>query len=113
MPYRVAAGVLLHLLPVEAGKCHEALRSQTLELAGQLRDAAAVKPTATASAIALTLDAAFIRSCHDGERHLEVRIGNVETADGRRQLFGAVAKTNPKFSLTDLLLVRVYLARSP
>jgi hypothetical protein len=94
MPYRVAAGVIAHLLPVEAGKSHETLRAHTLELGGQLRDAAAVKPTAAASAITITLDATFIRSCHDGERHLEVRIGNVETADGRRQVFGAVAKTD-------------------
>jgi hypothetical protein len=94
MPYRVAAGVIVHLLPVEAGKSHETLRAHTLELGGQLRDAAAVKPTAAASAITITLDATFIRSCHDGERHLEVRIGNVETADGRRQVFGAVAKTD-------------------
>jgi len=40
------------------------------------------------------LDSTFIRSCEDGERHLEVRIGNVETATGRRQVFGAVAKTD-------------------
>jgi hypothetical protein len=42
----------------------------------------------------VTLDSTFIRSCEDGERHLEVRIGNVETATGRRQVFGAVAKTD-------------------
>ena len=29
-------------------------------------------------AIAISLDSTFIRSCHDGERHLEVRVGNVE-----------------------------------
>ena len=29
-----------------------------------------------------------------GERHLEVRIGNVETAIRRRQTFGAVAKAD-------------------
>src|SRR5918998_1740316 len=32
-------------------------------------------------------------SPEDGERHLEVRIGNVETPDGGRQVFGAVART--------------------
>jgi hypothetical protein len=42
----------------------------------------------------LTLDATFARSCEDGERHLEVRIGNVETATGERQVFGAVARTD-------------------
>src|SRR5271165_6367189 len=29
-----------------------------------------------------------------GERHLEVRVGNVETSDGSRQVFGAVAKAD-------------------
>jgi hypothetical protein len=42
----------------------------------------------------VTLDSTFIRSCEDGERHLEVRIGNVEIATGRRQVFGAVAKAD-------------------
>ena len=40
----------------------------------------------------VTLDSTFIRSCEDGERHLEVRVGNVETKSGGRQVFGAVAK---------------------
>jgi hypothetical protein len=35
----------------------------------------------------------FIRSCEDGQRHLEVRLGNVETSRGARQVFAAVAKT--------------------
>jgi hypothetical protein len=33
-------------------------------------------------------------SCEDGERHLEVRVGNVETTSGGRQVFGAVAKAD-------------------
>jgi len=40
----------------------------------------------------VTLDSTFIRSCAEGERHLEVRVGNVEAASGDRQVFGAVAK---------------------
>jgi hypothetical protein len=40
------------------------------------------------------LDSTFIRSCEDGERHLEVQVGNVETETGGRQAFGAVAKTD-------------------
>ena len=93
MPYRVAAGVLEHLLPVEAGKSPETLRGHTLRIGEQLRDAAAVKPATAASTITVTLDSTFIRSCHSGERHLEVRVGNVETSDGARQVFGAVART--------------------
>jgi hypothetical protein len=94
MPYRVAAGVLEHLLPVAAGKSPETLRGHTLKVGEQLRKAAAVKPAAAASAITITLDSTFIRSCHHGERHLEVRIGNVETPGGGRQVFGAVARAD-------------------
>jgi hypothetical protein len=94
VPYRVAAGVLAHLLPVEAGMSPETLRGHTLKIGRRLRDAATVKPRATAAAITVTVDSTFIRSCHDDERHLEVRVGNVETSDGGRQVFGAVAKTD-------------------
>jgi len=81
MPFRVAAGVLAYLLPVEAGKSPETLRGHTLKVGEQLRNAPAVNPEAAASAITITVDSTFIRGCHDGERHLEVRVGNVETPD--------------------------------
>ena len=42
----------------------------------------------------VTLDSTFIRGREDGGRHLEVRIGDVETASGERRVFGAVAKTD-------------------
>jgi hypothetical protein len=93
MPYRVAAGLLAHLLPVETGNSPETLRAHTFKLGEKLRDTA-VTPAVAASAITITLDSTFIRGCHDGERHLEVRVGNVETLDGGRQVFGAVAKTD-------------------
>jgi hypothetical protein len=93
MPYRVAADVLQHLLPIDAGTSHETLRGHTLQLGEQLRNAAAEKPPAAVAAIAISVDATFIRSRDDGERHLEVRVGNVETETGARQVFGAVAKT--------------------
>src|SRR5919107_506407 len=51
-------------------------------------------PLTRAEAIVVTLDSTFIRSCGAGQRQREVRIGNVETASGRRQVFGAVAKTD-------------------
>ena len=72
----------------------ETLRGHTLKFGEQLRAAAAVKPAAAVSAIIITLDATFIRGCHDGERHLEVRVGNVETSDGGRQVFGSVARAD-------------------
>ena len=92
MPYRVAADVLQYLLPIDAGKSPETLRSHTLQVGKRLGDAAAEKPPAAAAAITVTLDSTFIRSREDGERHLEVRVGNVETADGGRQVFGAVTR---------------------
>jgi hypothetical protein len=101
MPYRVAAEVMLHLLPIDAGKSPETLRSHTLQLGKRLADAAAAeKPSAAAAALTISLDSTFIRSRDDGERHLEVRVGNVETAEGRRQVFGAVARAE-----TDLTVV--------
>jgi hypothetical protein len=94
MPYRVAAGVLGHLLPVDAGISHESMRGCTLKFGEALRDAAALEPTAAAPAITLSLDSTFIRSCEEGQRHLEVRLGNVEASGGARQVFAAVAKTD-------------------
>src|SRR5260221_10113165 len=99
MRYRVAAGVLGHLLPVEAGKSPETVRGHTLKVGGQLRAAAAVMPSAGASAITVTVDSTFIRGRHDGERHLEVRVGNVEAPGGGRQVFGAVARTDTKIAM--------------
>ena len=98
MTYRVATGVLAHLLPVAVGTSHETLRSRTLKLGEQLRHGAAGSPgpamvaAAPASAITLSLDFTYIRSCHGGERHLEVRVGNAEASKGGgRQVFDAVA----------------------
>jgi hypothetical protein len=78
-------------MPIDAGKSPETLRSHTLRVGKRLDDAASGKPPA-AAAITVTLDSTFIRSREDSERHLEVRVGNVETETGSRQVFGAVAK---------------------
>ena len=94
MPFRVAADVMQHLLPISAGKSPETLRSHTLQIGKQLADATAQTPPAAASAISVSLDSTFIRGRDENERHLEVRVGNVETADGARQVFGAVAKAD-------------------
>ncbi len=94
MTYRTAAEVLAQLFPVDAGADPETLRRHTFKVAEELPMRAETKPPPTgAEAIVATLDSTFIRSCEAGGRHLEVRIGNVETATGRRQVFGAVAKT--------------------
>ena len=86
MPYRVATGVLEYLLPIDAGSDPETLRACTLKVGADLVDTAATNPAVVASSITLTLDSTFIRSCEDGQRHLEVRLGNVETSDGGRQV---------------------------
>ena len=52
-----------------------------------------------ASAITVTVDSTFIRGCHAGERHLEVRVGNVETATGGRQVFRSVAKAETEITV--------------
>jgi hypothetical protein len=94
MPYRVAADVVAQMFPVGAGNDPETLRGHTLKLGAELRDQPAVRPDAAASLITMSLDSTFIRSCQADERHLEVRVGNVETASGGRQVFGAVAKAD-------------------
>jgi hypothetical protein len=70
------------------------LRRHTFKVAESRPMPASAKPATPAEAIVVTLDSTFIRSCEGGERHPEVRIGKVETATGRRQVFGAVARTD-------------------
>ena len=94
MPYRVAADFLLQMFPVDAGKDVETLRRHALKIGEAFRNDAVAKPETAAPSITVTLDSTFIRSCEDGERHLEVRVGNVETETGGRQVFGAVAKAD-------------------
>ena len=95
MTDRPAAGMLAPLLLVAAGTSYGTLRRHTLELGERVRNAAMVEPdavdAAAAPAIARSLDAMFLRSCPEGEQHLEGRIGNAETSGDGRQLFGAVA----------------------
>jgi hypothetical protein len=90
MTYRTAAEVLEQMFPVEAGKDHESLRRHTLTLGEQLQHHPVTRPTTPAAAISISMDSTFIRSCEGDERHLEVRVGNVETDAGGRQVFGAV-----------------------
>jgi hypothetical protein len=92
MPYRVAADVLQYLMPIDAGTSPETMRSHTLQVGQQLGDAVAAKAPAAAATVTISLDSTFIRSREDGERHLEVRVGNVETETGGRQVFAAVTR---------------------
>jgi hypothetical protein len=88
-PYRVAADVLKQVFPINAGKDPETVPRHTLKIGATLRGDAVARPEMAAAAVAVTLDSTFIR-CEDGERHLEVRVSNVETETGGRQVFGAV-----------------------
>ena len=92
MTYRMAANLMEQMFPVDAGKHPETLRRHALKVGGALGDCAAARPEIAASTVVMTLDSAFIRNCEKGERHLEVRVGNVETNSGARQVFGAVAR---------------------
>jgi hypothetical protein len=94
MSYRTAAGMLEQMFPVDAGKDPETLRRHTLRAGESLRNCPPDRPGTAASAIVVSLDSTFIRSCEDGERHLEVRVGNVETHSGGRQVFGAVVRAD-------------------
>ena len=94
MTYRVAADLLEQMFPIDAGTDPETLRRHTLRVGEALADRAEIRPETSAPAITVTLDTTFIRSCEDGELHLEVRVGNVETKSGARQVFGAVAKAD-------------------
>ena len=58
MTYCVAAGVLQHLLPIDAGRSPETLRHHTLRIGAQLGTATADQPT-TAAAAAITVSVDF------------------------------------------------------
>jgi hypothetical protein len=105
MTYPVAADLLEEIFPVDAGTDPGTLRRHTLRAGEALAERAAIRPETAAPVITVTLDSTFIRSCEDGESHLEARVGNVERKAGGRQVFRAVAKAD-----TD---IRVLIRRSP
>jgi hypothetical protein len=94
LTYRTAADLMEQMFLLDAANHPETLRRHTLKAGEALVECSAIQPETPASAIVVTLDSTFIRSCEDGERHLEVRVGNVETKAGSRQVFGAVAKAD-------------------
>jgi len=79
---------------VTSGNSPETLRRHTLRTGEQLRAAPADKLAAAPESITVTADSTFIRSRDNGERHLEVHVGNVETAEGSRRVFAGVASSN-------------------
>jgi hypothetical protein len=72
--------------------------------------ASPIGATAAATAITVSVDSTFIRSREEDAWHLEVRVGNVETARGGRQVFGAVAKADRDVSA---LIRRSFRAVAP
>jgi hypothetical protein len=99
MSYRTAADVLEQMFPIGTGSNKETMRRHTLKASALLRDRAVARSETPASAITITMDSTFIRNSEDGERHLEVRVGNVETASGGRQVFGAVARSGTNIEM--------------
>jgi hypothetical protein len=62
MSYRVAAGVLQHLLPIDAGRSPETLRNHTLRIGERLGTATSDQsPITAAAAITVSVDSTFIR----------------------------------------------------
>lgn len=72
LTYRTAADLLGQGFPVDAGMAHETLRHHTFRIAEELLAPTTARSVASAETITVTLDAPFIHSCEDGERHLEV-----------------------------------------
>ena len=96
--YRVSADLLKHLFPVDAGLDPRTLRRHTLKAGAALAGRAAIRPPTAVAAIVVTVDSTFVRSRENGDRQFEVRVGNVETAAGGRQVFGAIAKAGTDFA---------------
>src|SRR4029077_17310845 len=82
MTYRTAAELLEQMFPVNAAKHSETVRRHALKVGEALRECAVITPETLEPEVVVTLDSTFIRSCETAERHLEVRIGNVETKSG-------------------------------
>ena len=92
MTYRTAADLLEQTFPVDAAKHPETVRRHALKVGEALGECATTRPEVARSAVVVTLDSTFIRSCEQEQRHLEVRVGNVETEFGGRQVFGSVVR---------------------
>jgi hypothetical protein len=78
------------------GRARRRCAATNFKAGEQLRNGATVTPGAGALAITVTVESTLIRGCHDGERHLEVRVGNVETSGGGG--VRAVAKTETEIA---------------
>ena len=94
MTYRTAADLLARMFPIDAGMDPGTLRRHALRTGKALGAHVAAALDMAVPAVVVTLDSTFIRSCEDGGRHLEVRVGNAETEAGGRRVFGAVAKAD-------------------
>lgn len=95
MPYRVAADVLEHLLPIDAGSDPETLRACTLKAGEELRSAAPVEPAVAASSITLTLNSTFIRRCEDGQTTDTELTAFTDGCSGLRSILVNAGVTDP------------------
>ena len=71
MTYRVSADLLEHMFPVDAGIDPRTLRRHTLKAGAALADRAAIRPSAAAPAITVTVDSTFVEEPR--ERRKSVR----------------------------------------
>jgi hypothetical protein len=92
MTYRTAADLLEQMFPVDAATHPETVRRHALKVGEALGECATMRPEVAASAVVATLESTFIRSCEQEERHLEVRVGNVKTESGGRQVCDSVVR---------------------
>ena len=92
MTYRTAADLLEQMFPVDAATHPETVRRHALKVGETLGECATTRSEVAASAVVVTLDSTFIRSCEQEERQLELHVGNVETESGGRQVFGSVVR---------------------
>jgi hypothetical protein len=95
----------LHALPdrcrrtrtAATGRCRDRPRDPcTLKVGADLVDTAATDPAVAASAITLTLDSTFIRSCEAGQRHLEVHLGMSRRRMGAGRCSPRLPKPTPR-----------------
>ena len=73
------------MFPVDVGKHHETLRRHTLKVGEALGECAVTRPELAASAVVVTLDSTFIRSCAEVER-LHGRIWNGTAQDAHTSI---------------------------
>jgi len=102
MTYRTAPDLPEQMFWVDAAKPPETVHRHALKVGEALGDCGTTRPEVTVSAVVVTLDSTFIRSCEQEEGGLEVRVGDVETESGGWEAFVFVVRAGTDIKiLTD------------